>query len=285
LAAPDFDEFWAIDWSGARSGTYSGIAIARCLAGRRAPMLVSPGMGNTRWTRTSVLGHLRRQLVGGRRVLIGFDFPFGLPAPLPLGAAAFDATWRSVERACKGDRDYYAGSFATSRPAAFLRAGAERSPAWRAWVRDTDRACKQALRVTPETPFKLIGPKQPGMAGLSGMRVLSALKRCFGDALAVWPFEPVADSRVVVVEIFPTVFRHAAGFRNAKLRSGAELDAALAVFGSEAAGLATDCDDETDAMISAAALRDILRRGGSRSFVRPGTPRLRCEGWIFGVPS
>ncbi len=242
-------------------------------------------MGSARWTRASVLDHLRKQLAARRRILIGFDFPFGLPAPLPLGAATFDATWRSVERACKGDRDYYAGSFATRRPGVFLRAGGERSPAWRPWVRDTDRACKQALRVTPETPFKLIGPKQPGLAGLSGMRVLTALKRCFGDALAVWPFEPVADSRVVVVEIFPTVFRHAAGYRNAKIRSGAELDAALAVFGSEAARLATDCDDETDAMISAAALRYLVRRSGSRAFLRPATPRLRCEGWIFGVPT
>ncbi len=280
-----FDEFWAIDWSGAKAGTYRGIAIARALAGRRAPRIVSPGLGAAWWTRAAALGHLRQQLAGRRRILVGFDFPFGLPAPFPLGAAPFDATWRSVERECKGDRDFYAGSFAVRRPAAFLQPRAERSPAWFPWIRDTDRACARALHVTPETPFKLIGPKQAGMAGLAGMRVLLALKHFLGDALAVWPFEPVADRRVVVVEIFPTVFRHAAGFGTAKLRSGKELDRALAVFGSEPARLATPSDDETDAMVSAAALRRLARLGGSVVFKRKRRPRNDGEGWIFGVPA
>ena len=285
MAGRGFDEFWAVDWSGARAGTYRGIAVAHCLAGRRAPVIGKPGFGDAWWTRASVLEHLRKRLAGGRRILIGFDFPFGLPAPAPLGATPVAATWRNVERECKGDRDFYAGSFAARRPGAFLRAGAVRSPAWRPWVRATDVACKRALGVTPETPFKLIGAKQPGLAGLSGMRVLLALKRYLGDAVAVWPFEPVADRRVVVVEIFPTVFRHAAGFRSAKLRSGRDLDLALEVFGSEPARLVTESDDETDAMISAAALRHILRGGASAAFRRGVGSRLCCEGWIFGVPA
>ena len=47
-----------------------------------------------------VLESLRRHVVANRRVLVGFDFPYGYPAGLAgaLGLAGADAPWRQVWR-------------------------------------------------------------------------------------------------------------------------------------------------------------------------------------------
>src|SRR4030095_16045885 len=49
MKIPAFDEFVAIDWSGA-TDSYSGIAVAACEAGQGAPVLLGPG--GRRGTRT-----------------------------------------------------------------------------------------------------------------------------------------------------------------------------------------------------------------------------------------
>jgi hypothetical protein len=73
---PVFDSFVAIDWSGAE-GRYGGIAIARCKPGADAPVLVAPE--SVRWTRAAAASWLEREIRSGKRLLIGFDFAFGMP--------------------------------------------------------------------------------------------------------------------------------------------------------------------------------------------------------------
>src|SRR5689334_6970457 len=82
---PEFDEFIAIDWSGA-IGRYKGIAVATCRPGRSAPALVRPARGH--WTRDAIVEWIERTLDRDRRFLIGFDFAFGLPYEKDLGYLA-----------------------------------------------------------------------------------------------------------------------------------------------------------------------------------------------------
>src|SRR5476649_2013018 len=97
-----FDEFIAIDWSGA-DGRYTGIAIARCAPGDEAPRLVAPE--TVRWTRTEAAAWLDRELQSGRRLLIGLDLAFGMPFEPGIGYAGAPqakdifALWDAIEAA------------------------------------------------------------------------------------------------------------------------------------------------------------------------------------------
>jgi hypothetical protein len=124
---------------------------------------------------------------------------------------------------------------------------------------------------------------------MAGMRLIHALKAELGDALAVWPFEKVSPARLpamVLVEIFPSYYFHAAGLnpaRNAAVDPGF-MTAALNAWSSDGVGAdyaprGSDAD-EADAMISAAALRHIA--GTSGCWHAPADALM--EGWIFGVP-
>lgn len=287
-----FGGFIALDWSGARQA--SGIAIAECAPGDAAPRLVPPAGG--RWTRAAALDWLVRRVDRGDRPLIGIDCAFSLPFARAAGyfasadAGAFDL-WDLVDRvaAAAGVADLSGAPFAvhpTYRDD-FWHAGpaaADRPVARRA----TERACACLGLGMPETPYKLIGAKQVGKGALAGMRVLAALRRARPDGVAVWPFEPAAPDRAVVVEIYPRLFlRVSGGPRSAKLRSWAGVDACLAALGS--ASLADrpadpPSDHDTDALVAAAGMRRVADdlRLWDRAALAP-TDRDR-DGWIFGVP-
>jgi hypothetical protein len=124
---------------------------------------------------------------------------------------------------------------------------------------------------------------------MAGMRLIHALKAELGDALAVWPFEKVSPAQLpamVLVEIFPSYYFHAAGLnpaRNAAADPGF-MTAALNAWSSDGVGAdyaprGSDVD-EADAMISAAALRHIAATPGC--WQAPQAAAM--EGWIFGVP-
>ncbi|HBP59048.1 MAG TPA: hypothetical protein DD665_10400 [Alphaproteobacteria bacterium] len=91
---------------------------------------------------------------------------------------------------------------------------------------------------------------------------------------------------MVLVEIFPSYYFHAAGLnpaRNAAADPGF-MTAALNAWGSDGVGAdyaprGSDVD-EADAMISAAALRHIAATPGC--WQAPQAAAM--EGWIFGVP-
>ena len=128
--------------------------------------------------------------------------------------------------------------------------------------------------------MKLIGPKQVGLAALSGMRSLAALRRRCGSGLSIWPATaPAAAS--VAVEIFPTLYRRRATGRLDKIRDAGELARALAYWGCEAPVLdRVPSDDETDALVSAAGMRATARLPGA--FALPDAALAAREGWIFG---
>ncbi|MBM3629075.1 MAG: hypothetical protein FJX21_14775 [Alphaproteobacteria bacterium] len=284
-AGPRFDAFWAIDWSGARGRTRN-IAVARLAADAGAPELVEPPDG-VAWTREGVVARLAGEAIAGRRVLAGFDFAFSFPVGVfaALGLRR-DGTmadvWEAVEAACAGAPGLHGGGFVEAAPdGTFWRRG-PRPAWWRAPLRLVDERCAAATGARPESVMKLVGARQVGLGALAGMRSLRALRRATEGAFAAWPATaPGAGS--VAVEIFPTIHRLHATRSLAKIRDAAALARALAAFGCAAPRLSeAPGDDETDALVSAAALRQIAARADAFALPADGRPAL--EGWIIGVP-
>ena len=100
----------------------------------------------------------------------------------------------------------------------------------------------------------------------------------------VWPMDPIDPGRSAVVEIYTRIYIRNAGLPGKKIRTAAELDAALLALGSKPAGLDhVPTDHQTDALITAAGMRAHL--ANPAAFAPAGlTPHIaRTEGWTFGV--
>jgi hypothetical protein len=234
----------------------------------------------------------------GGSILVGIDFAFAHPfsdenAYYPGLAGAPEtpaALWQNVADICKNDAHLYGGAMfgAPGFGDYYLSPRNHGAPHYRSRRRVTELAAKASARA-PSPTFKAIGADNVATGSMAGMRLIHALKAELGDALAVWPFEKVSPARLpamVLVEIFPSYYFHAAGLnpaRNAAVDPGF-MTAALNAWSSNGVGAdyaprGSDAD-EADAMISAAALRHIA--GTSGCWHAPADALM--EGWIFGVP-
>jgi hypothetical protein len=278
-----FTRFAAIDWSGAKGDRHKGIAIAACGPGQEAPELIAPGRI---WSREAVLRWIRERSESGDRWLIGMDFSFAPPLigrgcylpgeNVPDHARAF---WAYVDAACD-DGDLGAASFLEQRHRRHFYFGA-------ADGRKADfmhfRQCELAFNARgggkPSTVYDAIGAAQVAKASFAGMRLLYHL----GDALPIWPFDPVLGEHSTIVEIYCRAFIRMGGARGLKLRTMRDLNTVLAGLGSAPVVDAPYSDHETDVLAAAAGLRRIA---ADNRYWRPQglTPETaRTEGWTFGV--
>lgn len=288
-----FARFVAVDWSGAKSGGRGGIAVAECMSGSTPPRLVS-GPRRGQWQRRDVVRWLSSVMADGRPVLVGLDFAFAFPWNEPGGyfpgvAVAADgpqALWALIEDVATGDPGLYAGAFVDDHLfQRFFWTGRTPSTNGCSRFRATERHCRDMRFGAPETIFKLVGPKQVGKASLSGMRGMHRLKAAHGDALGVWPFDGTRAAAMVCVEIFSRLFLTRAGVSVKKVRGIDDVNRVLTRFGSDplTASARMFTDHETDAMISAVALRAL---SADREVWTPAAMTARdrrYEGWIFGV--
>lgn len=283
-----FRHFAAIDWSGAVGARQRGIAVALCGAAG-APALVRPGHV---WARGEVLDWLERALPPD--TLVGLDLGASLPfadrgAFFPRWEASPEdarGLWALVERLCTDDPHFEAGSFVAHPDAArhFRRHGGRVGDLFepgRGRLRVTEQA-QAAAGLNPYSNLNLVGAAQVGKSSLTGMRVLHRLAR----RVPVWPFDPLPAAGSVIVEIYTSLAAIAAGRRKgrAKMRTAAELDAALATLGSPPARLTDPVSDhQSDALLTAAWLRtvaDYARLWHPAAL----TPALAAtEGWTFGI--
>ncbi len=286
MTPPIFDRFVAMDWSGSRARRYDGIAVAVCAPGRSAPRLVEPG--DRTWSRTAVADWLDREIARGVRMLVGLDFAFSFPfegdgylaGRLPAARDVFDL-WHAVDAMSCDDADFGCGGMVAAHAPLFWTAG-PRPADWVERRRLAERACGAATKTYPESLYKLLHSKQVGKASMTGIRVLNEVRRRHSGRFTIWPFEPPTGS--VAVEIYPTLFRKQALGGTAKIRTRADLNLALAAFGSRptpGAGEESLRDHDTDALLSAAALR--VMAGKSACLTVPPQPGVAREGWIFGV--
>ena len=278
-----FDQFVAIDWSGAKGRRHKGIAVAICETGHAAPTLVVAPDGI--WSRTAALAWLLDRC--DENLLVGFDFSFSAPfvgrgAHLPGEPETENARalWAYVD-AHSTDDDLGAASFLEKRRGRHFYMGAADGVKrdflhWRVCETASDGSTK------PSTVFDAIGAAQVAKASFAGMRLLHRL----GGQIPIWPFDPAPHSGALIVEIYTAIAARAAGIRKgrSKIRDAAALDAALAAIGCEPhVSLSRYDDHSTDAILTAAWLRANESRV---DLWRPAamTPHVAAtEGWTFGV--
>ena len=292
--AERFAHFAAIDWSGAAGERHKGIAVALCGVGDAPPRLVRPGH---RWSRQDILDWLLADLPDD--TLVGLDL--GISLPFADRGAFFPgwsdsppdarALWAFVDELCAADPHLAASGFVDHLEASrhFRRHGgregdlfgANGSKGGRGRFRVTERA-QAAMGCNPYSNFNLVGAAQVGKSSLTGMRVLHRL----AGRLPVWPVDPLPATGSALVEIYTTIAAMAAGrpAARSKIRSLAELDAALAALGSAPVGGSGPIDDHSaDALLTAAWLRGAATR---RALWHPRSMSAevaRTEGWTFGV--
>lgn len=287
----NFDQFVGIDWSGAKSPIRTkSIALAFCDQGQEAPKLLQ----HVR-SRTAVAEWIEGLIENKKRTLIGIDCNFGYASSIvekqvSKGAKAQNL-WNKVDEVNHDHSNFFAGNFwADKRYASDFWTEGKMPKGFEMPKRQTEIVCAQNGYGRPESPFKLIGAKQVGKGGLSGMRMAHYFKLKLGAKIAIWPFDKnYNEAQIVMTEIYPRQFLMRVGHGTTKVRDIATLNDILPFFKSEMIdNKEAITDHDTDALVSAAGLRylcgmkDII----PQSIVNPPSMTLAAqerEGWIFGV--
>jgi len=279
-----FSSYVAIDWSGAKGKRHKGIAIAEA-RGSAAPRLIRAGHI---WSRQEVLDWLVKR-AAKEPTLFGFDFSFAppivergeyLPGEKDVPATAREF-WAYVDGKCD-DEDLGAASFLEQvhRPH-FYFGIADGVKANFVRFRQCDaRLNAQGGRKTASA-YDAIGAAQVAKASFAGMRFLHRLD----GKVAIWPMDPLPERGSAVVEIYTRIYLRRAGLTGVKLRSRADLNAALKGLDSPPARLRFEPNDhQTDALVTAAGMR-LLATTDPRAFKPEGltVEIARSEGWTFGV--
>ena len=251
------------------------------------------------WSREGVLAVLRDDLP--TKTLVGLDLGVALPfadcgayfpgVEVDDSPADAPALWKLVDLICSYEEHLGATDF-LDHPhfSPYFRHGGRGEGAMfrcdsashgRGRFRVTEHA-QAEMGCKPYSNFNLVGPAQVGKSSLTGMRMLHRLS----GVLPVWPIDPLPESGSVVVEIYTSLAALEAGrsAARAKMRSFAELNAALEVLGSPPViGEGAIDDHSSDALLTAAWLRAVAddpRRWSPASL----TPEIaRTEGWTFGA--
>lgn len=289
---PQFHQFIAVDWSGARGPRLPGLQVAISVPGSSAPRLVDPPHEKT-WSRQALFDYLIREAPKNGPVLAGFDmsvaFPFcDLGCYFPgLDTSPADAftLWREVEEVCHKAPDFYARPYTKpGRPEAeYFNANGYRGKKYDvSRLRVTDRQCLKWTR--PSSVFNGVGPGSVGTGSLAGMRFFHAMKQYADLRIAIWPFDRISGrEQLVLCEIFPRVYVKQAGVDPRSWRENGFIDKILRAFESQPSRLRNLTEDEIDALFSSAVLRTLSGRG---EYWRPATmtdAAAHHEGWIFGV--
>ena len=279
-----FASYVAIDWSGAKGKRHKGIAIAEA-RGDAAPRLIRPGHI---WSREEVLGWLLKR-AEKEPTLFGFDFSFAPPLGesgeylpgepgVPTTAREF---WAYVDSR-SDDVDLGAASFlelAHRRHFYFGIADGVKADFMR--FRQCDQQLNRQGGRKTASAFDAIGAAQVAKASFSGMRLLHRVD----GKVAIWPIDPLPERGSAVVEIYTRIYLRRAGMSGTKLRSRADLNAALIGLNSKPVRLRFEPNDhQTDALVTAAGMRQ-LARTEPLAFDPAGlTPDIaRSEGWTFGI--
>lgn len=216
-----FDTVIVVDWSGGndRGPTPKADAIWACVA--RGGVAETPVyLRNRQVAEGWIADILQIERAAGRRVMVGFDFPFGYPRGFARAVAGTDdplALWDwladRIEDAPKANNRFdVAGAINLSLGG--------KGPFWgNGLKRDIDGLAR--TKTGYENPFaerrraellakgsfavwQLSGAGSVGSQALMGLPVLARLRRRFGGDLAVWPFQPL-DAGIALVEVWPSL--------------------------------------------------------------------------------
>jgi molybdopterin molybdotransferase len=216
-----FDTVIVVDWSGGndRGPTPRADAIWACVA--RDGVADAPVyLRNRQVAEAWIADTLQIERAAGRRVMVGFDFPFGYPRGFARAVAGTDdplAFWDwladRIEDAPKANNRFdVAGAInlALGGNGPFWGNGLKREidglPRTKAGYenpfaqrRQAEERAKGAFSV-----WQLSGAGSVGSQALMGLPVLARLRQRFGGDLAVWPFQP-QDAGIALVEVWPSL--------------------------------------------------------------------------------
>lgn len=216
-----FDTVIVVDWSGGndRGPTPKADAIWACVA--RGGVTEAPVyLRNRQVAEAWIADTLQIERAAGRRVMVGFDFPFGYPRGFARAVAGTDdplALWNwladRIEDAPKANNRFdVAGAInlALGGNGPFWGNGLKREidglPRTKAGYenpfaqrRQAEERAKGAFSV-----WQLSGAGSVGSQALMGLPVLARLRQRFGGDLAVWPFQPL-DAGIALVEVWPSL--------------------------------------------------------------------------------
>lgn len=286
-----FSQFACVDWSGANSERPRGIAVARI---RRSgpPALLSP---KPRWSRKDVRDWLIKLSESNSDILIGFDLSMSLPffdegtyfpewKDSPENARSL---WGLIDNLSEEDPFLSVPSLLNhpevsrhfrhhkDKVGDLFQGGVGRLRV----VEQHQRSTKQG---NSASCFNLVGAAQVGKSSLTGMRMLHQL----GDAIPIWPFDPVPDQGPVIVEIYTTIAAIAAGLPRgrSKVRDRKGLKAALKALDTPCPKRLLRYDDHsTDALITAAWMRHFASNAALWNPAMMTKKIAEKEGWTFGV--
>ncbi|KMK66605.1 gephyrin-like molybdotransferase Glp [Puniceibacterium sp. IMCC21224] len=216
-----FDTIVVVDWSGGndRGLTPKPDAIWGCVA--RSGVSKEPVYLRNRQVAEMWLHDLiEAELAAGRRVLAGFDFPFGYPAGMAealTGASDPLALWdwfeARIEDAPKANNRFdLAGrinqNFGGQGPfwGNGLRRDVDGLPRNKARYSNPFADRRQAELQAPGafTCWQMAGAGSVGSQVFMGLPVLARLRRAFAGRASAWPFE-TPDREIALVEVWPSL--------------------------------------------------------------------------------
>ncbi|MDG1316177.1 MAG: molybdopterin-binding protein [Paracoccaceae bacterium] len=220
-----FDTIAVVDWSGGNDTGPKPRKDAIWLGVVRKGETEKPlYLRNRAVAETALVALIAQEQAAGRRLLIGFDFPFAYPrgfAQALIGQADPLALWDWLEARITDEKT------ANNRfdlAAEINRSLGGKGPFWgNALGRDIvglgrtkkeysaapfpEKRRVETLATGSFSCWQLAGAGAVGSQVLMGLPVLSRLRRHFADDLAVWPFESSQKSNaaVVLAEIWPSL--------------------------------------------------------------------------------
>ena len=231
-----FDSYVMVDWSAAAVPVRDADSIWFAELAREGRSIRVRSLENppTRAEATARLAaRLAERVAAGRRVLVGFDFPFGYPAgtarALGLAGMPWRATWRELSRLIEDRPDNWNNRFDVGE-ALNRRISGEAFPFWgHGTKRDRPYLCRRGrrghgpgdlaerriaeLRVRRTQPvWKLAYTGSVGSQMLTGIPRVHELRHHprLAGVSAIWPFEtglrPAPEAQVVLAEVYPSIF-------------------------------------------------------------------------------
>ena len=220
-----FDTIAVVDWSGGNDTGPKPRKDAIWLGVVRKGETEKPlYLRNRAVAETALVALIAQEQAAGRRLLIGFDFPFAYPrgfAQALIGQADPLALWDWLEARITDEKT------ANNRfdlAAEINRSLGGKGPFWgNALGRDIvglgrtkkeysaapfpEKRRVETLATGSFSCWQLAGAGAVGSQVLMGLPVLSRLRRHFADDLAVWPFEnsQKSNAAVVLAEIWPSM--------------------------------------------------------------------------------
>jgi molybdopterin molybdotransferase len=217
-----FDTFAMVDWSGGNDTGPTPRADAIWVAVARAGQVDAPVYLRNRGAAEAWLANLiDAELAAGRRLCLGFDFPFGYPAGFaqaltgaadPLGLWAWFA--ERIHDSPKSNNRFDVAAMINRDlghgPGPFWANGLRRDidglPRTKAGYANPfpDRRAVEQRAKGAFTCWQMAGAGAVGSQVMMGLPVLERLRSRFAGSVSVWPFEPL-ERPVAFVEIWPSL--------------------------------------------------------------------------------